>query len=156
MGDTTEPRTSERPSGIIAGVKLEDLQATAAVRGILSDALVTVVSARWFGADALELTCRGAGGELGSEILYRDDEARLEMVEQGRPWSFDGDGELFRLVSRGAAHPPRAPVRLHAGGAHLAGGAAAASDHRGVRGAAAAAAVALPVGRRSRRPARRS
>ena len=99
MGDTTEPRTSERPSGIIAGVKLEDLQATAAVRGILSDALVTVVSARWFGADALELTCRGAGGELGSEILYRDDEARLEMVEQGRPWSFDGDGELFRLVS---------------------------------------------------------
>ena len=80
-------------------MKLEDLQATAGVRGILSDALVTVVSARWFGADALELTCRGAGGELGSEILYRDDEARLEMVEQGRPWSFDGDGELFRLVS---------------------------------------------------------
>ena len=80
-------------------MKLEDLQATAAVRGILADALVTVVSARWFGSDALELTYRGAGGELGSEILYRDDEARLEMVEQGRPWSFDGDGELFRLVS---------------------------------------------------------
>ena len=80
-------------------MKLEDLQATAAVRGILADALVTVVSARWFGADALELTYRGACGELGSEILYRDDEARLEMVQQGRPWSFDGDGELFRLVS---------------------------------------------------------
>ena len=80
-------------------MKLEDLQATATVRGILADALVTVVSARWFGSDALELTYRGAGGELGSEILYRDDEARLEMVEQGRPWSFDGDGELFRLVS---------------------------------------------------------
>ena len=40
-----------------------------------------------------------AGGELGSQILYRDDEARLEIVEQGRPWSFDGDGDLFRLVS---------------------------------------------------------
>ena len=90
---------SLRQSDIIVGVKLEDLQATAAVRGILSDALITVVSARWFGSDALELTYRGAGGELGSEILYRDDEARLEMVEQGRPWSFDGDGELFRLVS---------------------------------------------------------
>ena len=62
-------------------------------------ALVTVVSVRWFGSDALELTYRGASGELGSEILYRDDEARLEVVEQGRPWSFDGDGELFRLVS---------------------------------------------------------
>ena len=68
------------------------------MRGILADALVTVVSARWFGSDALELTYRGAGGELGSEILYRADEARLEIC-RGRPWSFDGDGELFRLVS---------------------------------------------------------
>ena len=80
-------------------MKLEDLQATATVRGILTDGLVTVVSVRWLGSDALEFTYRGVGGELGSEILYRDDEARLEMVEQGRPWSFDGDGELFRLVS---------------------------------------------------------
>ena len=80
-------------------MKLEDLQANATVRGILTDGQVTVVSARWFGSDAMELTYRGAVGELGSEILYRDDEARLEVVEQGRPWSFDGDGELFRLVS---------------------------------------------------------
>ena len=81
-------------------MKLEDRQATAAVRGILTDGLLTVVSVRWFGSDALEFAYyRGAGGELGSEILYRDDEARLEMVEQGRPWSFDGDGELFLLVS---------------------------------------------------------
>ena len=90
---------SLRQSDIIAGVRLEDLQATATVRGILADALVTVVSARWFGSDALEFIYRRAGGELGSEILYRADEARLEIVEQGRPWSFDGDGELFRLVS---------------------------------------------------------
>ena len=31
--------------------------------------------------------------------LYRRDEPRLEIVEVGRPWSFDGDGALFRLVS---------------------------------------------------------
>ena len=36
--------------------KLEDLQANAAVRGILSDGLVTVVSVQWFGSEALELT----------------------------------------------------------------------------------------------------
>ena len=80
-------------------MKLEDLQAPAAVRGVVADSLVTVVSASWIGADAVELVYRTAGGELGSQILYRDDEARLEIVEQGRPWSFDGDGELFRLVS---------------------------------------------------------
>ena len=56
-------------------MKLEDLQATATVRGILTDGLVTVVSVRWFGSDALEFTYRGVGGELGSEILYRDAEA---------------------------------------------------------------------------------
>jgi hypothetical protein len=31
--------------------------------------------------------------------LYRDREADLQIVEAGRPWSFDGDGSLFRLVS---------------------------------------------------------
>ena len=61
-------------------MKLEDLQATAAVRGILTDGVVTVVSVRWFGSDALELTYRGAGGELGSEILYRDDDTRNEIL----------------------------------------------------------------------------
>jgi hypothetical protein len=29
----------------------------------------------------------------------RHDEPRIQVVEQGRPWSFDGDGGLFRLVS---------------------------------------------------------
>jgi len=32
-------------------------------------------------------------------LLYRHDEPRLEVVEYGRPWSFDGEGHLFRLVS---------------------------------------------------------
>jgi hypothetical protein len=36
---------------------------------------------------------------FGNELLYRHDEPRLELVETGRPWSFDGDGALFRLVS---------------------------------------------------------
>ena len=40
-------------------MKLEDLQANAAVRGILSDGLVTVVSVQWFGSEALELTYKG-------------------------------------------------------------------------------------------------
>ena len=38
-------------------------------------------------------------GKVANELLYRHDEPRLEIVEQGRPWSFDGDGQLFRLVS---------------------------------------------------------
>ena len=80
-------------------MKLEDLRANAAVRGVLADSLVTVVSVQWFGSEALELTYKTPAGKVANELLYRDDEARLELVEVGRPWSFDGDGALFRLVS---------------------------------------------------------
>ena len=80
-------------------MKLEDLQPNAAVRGILTDSLVTVVSVQWFGSAALELTYKTPTGDLANELLYRHDEPRLDIVELGRPWSFDGDGALFRLVS---------------------------------------------------------
>src|SRR3989441_1469379 len=79
--------------------KLEALQPNAAVRGILPDALVTVVSVQWFGSEALELTYKSPTGRVANELLYRHDEPRLEVVEIGRQWSFDGDGGLFRLVS---------------------------------------------------------
>jgi hypothetical protein len=79
--------------------RLEDLQPNAAVRGILPDALVTVVSVQWFGSEALELTYKTPAGKVATELVYRHDEPRLEVVERGRPWSFDGDGARFRLVS---------------------------------------------------------
>ena len=80
-------------------MQLEELQPNAAVRGLLPDSLVTVVNVQWFGSLALELTYKTPSGKVANELLYRDDEQRLEVVEQGRPWSFDGDGALFRLVS---------------------------------------------------------
>ena len=80
-------------------MKLEDLQTNASVRGILPDALVTVVSVTWHGSNALTLVYRGPDGRVADEILYRHDEPRLEIIEVGRPWSFDGDGALFRLVA---------------------------------------------------------
>src|SRR5687767_2309312 len=79
--------------------RLEDLRPNAAVRGILPTGLVTVVSVQWFGSEALELTYKDATGKVANELLYRHDEPRIEVVEQGRPWSFDGDGHSFRLVS---------------------------------------------------------
>lgn len=79
--------------------RLEDLRPNAAVKGILPDALVTVVATQWFGSEARELTYKTAAGKVADEFLYRHDEPRIEVVEQERPWSFDGDGALFRLVS---------------------------------------------------------
>jgi SNF2 family DNA or RNA helicase len=80
-------------------MKLEDLRPNASVKGILPDCLVTVVNTQWFGSEALELTYKDPSGRLANVLLYRHDENRIAVVELGRPWSFDGDGHLFRLVS---------------------------------------------------------
>ena len=80
-------------------MKLEDLTPGASVRGILPHAAVSVVSVEWHGPDALTLVYRDPGGKVADEILYRHDEPRLAIVAHGRPWSFDGDGALFRLVA---------------------------------------------------------
>jgi len=76
---------------------LEQLHPNASIRGIIPDALVTVVNVQWFGSEALELTYKTPSGRVANELLYRHDGPRLEIVEVGRPWSFDGDGALFRL-----------------------------------------------------------
>ena len=78
---------------------LEQITRGSAVKGILPDCLVTISDVRWIGTVAIEVTYKDAGGRLGNELLYRDREPTLEIAEAGRPWSFDGDGALFRLLS---------------------------------------------------------
>lgn len=78
---------------------LEDLTKGATVKGILPNQLVTVVDVKWFGSDVVELTYKDAGGRPGNELLYRDREPTLEILTQDRPWSFNADGSLLRLVS---------------------------------------------------------
>lgn len=78
---------------------LEDLRTGATVRGVLPNESVSVINVEWHGSDALTLVYRSSGGRVAEEILYRHDEPRLEILELGRPWSFDGDGAMFRLVA---------------------------------------------------------
>ena len=80
-------------------MKLEELHVGTTVNGIIPNATVTVVSVQWHGSDALTVIYRGPDGKPAEEILYRHDEVRLETVDIGRPWSFDGDGAMFRLVA---------------------------------------------------------
>ena len=107
--------------------QLEQLQPNAALRGIVPDALVTVVNVQWFGSEAIELTYKEPSGRVANELLFRHDEPRLEVVQQGRPRSFDGDGRLFRLGSEApptrTAHPfpppPASVCQSPAGGCGL-------------------------------------
>ncbi len=78
---------------------LEDLPAGALVARVLPDAPVTVVNLEWHGSEVVTLTYRVADGAVAEKLLFREDEPRLTLVEEGRPWSFDGDGDAFRLAS---------------------------------------------------------
>ncbi|MCC7230622.1 MAG: DUF3883 domain-containing protein [Fimbriimonadaceae bacterium] len=78
---------------------LEDLKPDAIVRGILPERLVTVVSVKWYGDTALDLTYKDSEGKPGTTLLYRSNEPEISIVEEGRPWGFDADGGQFRLVS---------------------------------------------------------
>ena len=79
--------------------QLEELTPGTIIKGILPNQHVTVVAATWLGTAGIELTYKAADGRLGSELLYRTSEPSLEIVTASLPWSFDGDGENFRLVS---------------------------------------------------------
>lgn len=79
--------------------KLEDLKHGAVVKGILPNGLVTIVNVSWIGSAVIELTYKDCNGKLANELIYRDREDEIEIAESGQPWSFDGDPDLFRLVS---------------------------------------------------------
>ena len=80
-------------------MKLEDLQPHAQVGGIDPEGPTTVVATKWLGSQAVEVRYRTQTGPVRTRILYRADEADLQPIAQPRPWSFDADGTLFRLVS---------------------------------------------------------
>jgi hypothetical protein len=86
------PRTPER-------MKLEQLTKGARVRGLAVEGIATVKSVEFHGSNAMEIIFTDAKGALHNRILTRDDEPSLEPVEVTRPWSFDADGNMFRLVS---------------------------------------------------------
>lgn len=72
----------------------DNLQPYAAVRGILPDALATVLHVEWHGFEAITLTYGGPEGNANGS-LHCHDEPTIDMVDQGRPWSFEGDGNRW-------------------------------------------------------------
>jgi len=80
--------------------KLDELREGVKLKGILPNTTVTVERVSRCGADAVTLIYRADdSGHLGDRVLYRSDEAQLELIIQKNSWRFDADGALFRLVS---------------------------------------------------------
>lgn len=78
-------------------LKLEDIRKDAQIRGMQSDEVVRIVQVEPVGADALTAYYKDGQGQLGEQMLFRSDEARLELAVAGRPWAFDAPGAEFKL-----------------------------------------------------------
>ena len=60
---------------------------------------MNIIDVKWHGDAVIELTFRDTSGNLGSQLLYRDSEPMLEVIQKTRSWSFDADAAMLRLVS---------------------------------------------------------
>jgi hypothetical protein len=79
--------------------RLEQLTPGASARGLAAGTAAKVDQVEWFGDQAVKVTFEESGGGVRNRLVYRSDEAPLELVGAGRAWSFGGDGYLFRLAS---------------------------------------------------------
>jgi len=86
-------------SKLRALAQLEDLVPGLKVRGLLPDGAARVIHTQWHGINALTLTYADEKGRTGQQLLYRQDEEKLAVEPEGRAWSLEADGHLFRLAS---------------------------------------------------------
>ena len=76
--------------------RLENLKPGVKVKGIVPGQSVSVVDIKWHGSTAVELFYKRTDGQPGTQLLFRNDEPNLEIVEARRAWRFNADGDLFR------------------------------------------------------------
>lgn len=81
--------------------KLEDITVGSSVKGIISNSIVTIVAVQWYGNNVLEITYKDSHGQPGNQMLLRDEEINLTVMDNSLPWSFDADGEQMKLASYG-------------------------------------------------------
>lgn len=79
--------------------RLEEMTRGTSVRGLSPHGIVVIESVQWHGDSTLTVTYRDSDGNVDHALVYRYQEPDLEIVTQGRPWSFDAEGDVFRLVS---------------------------------------------------------
>lgn len=78
-------------------LKLEDIKKDAQIQGLEGDKIVKIVHFDWVGTDSVTVFYVDQEGRSGIQALFRTDEERLALAKIGRPWSFDADGEAFKL-----------------------------------------------------------
>ncbi|MQP33471.1 DUF3883 domain-containing protein [Rhodococcus erythropolis] len=79
-------------------MQLEELKPGLRINGLIPAEVITVIAVQWHGSDALELTYKTTVGGLGQQVIFRRNEAQLDIAQTGsRP--FDAPASDFKLVA---------------------------------------------------------
>lgn len=76
----------------------EEITVGSKVTGLTSG-VATVVAVKWYGTAVLEVTFKNDHGILADQLLYRENEENIKILDSHLSWSFDADGNLLRLAS---------------------------------------------------------
>jgi superfamily II DNA or RNA helicase len=79
-------------------MRLEDLMAGIALNGLEPSAVATVVAVVPIATAAVQVIYKTADGTIKDRLLNRADEPNISIATTERPWSFEGDGEAFKLT----------------------------------------------------------
>ncbi|MBN1127766.1 MAG: DUF3883 domain-containing protein [Chitinispirillaceae bacterium] len=77
---------------------LEDLAPGISVIGLEPSAVTTIIAIVPIAEGAVQVIYKDHNGVLKDRLLNRSNEESLAIATQERPWSFDGDGEAFKLA----------------------------------------------------------
>src|SRR5256714_1599489 len=79
-------------------IRLEDITSGLALTGLEAAVISNVVSVVPIADGAVQVIYRTPDGALKERLLNRADEPNISLATTERPWSFDGDGETFKLT----------------------------------------------------------
>ena len=79
--------------------ELERITVGSTIKGVVGNEPVSVIAVKWFGTAGIELTYKTGDGHVHNQLVFREAEASIEVLEDKLPWSFDADGDLLRLTS---------------------------------------------------------
>lgn len=79
--------------------RLEEITVGSSVSGIIAQEAVTAAAVKPYGTSVLEVTFKDSRGRLASQLIYRENEESIEILDSKLPWSFDADGGALRLAS---------------------------------------------------------
>ena len=80
-------------------ITLEQLEGKMRVNGIVPGQTVEILMVEQNSPNAVTVVYRLTDGSVKERLLYRSDEEALFKTSDQRPWPFDGDGQMLRLVS---------------------------------------------------------